>query len=110
MDIKLLIATAEDIVASELDHPDLLEKIERYCQEFENWSSVINNDLKGWASKNPDQARSLEVLHAEVIQRATSLKEMNSESLKGLKRVGKAILAYLDTLPRKISGSKPRKG
>ena len=106
-----LIALGQEIL-SVSDNPDLVvEKVAQYVSEFESWNLAHKSLLAGGASAQQIQEfKALAGVHAKVLDLAEKLKAQTRDSLKGLRKKGKGIMAYTDILPKSISMSGSRKG
>lgn len=113
IDLKPLLDLAGRIIAQEHPEADLLGLIEEYSARFTEWheSAEAGGDLslleKSFGAAN---LKLLSERHRLVIAKVASLKEGTAEDLRNLKRRGKGIMAYTDTMPKRISLRKDRKG
>jgi hypothetical protein len=96
-----------------VESDELVSLIEQYAKAFDEWysSTCEGTDMATIKSKvGTDKLAELLNLHAEVMKRTGELKEDVSGDIRKLKKKGKGILAYTDTLPKRISVTRKRKG
>lgn len=86
-----------------------LEVIEDYVERFGLWFEE-NRDRFEEDGFNRDVLEKLLSSHTEVMSKVQVLMTSTSDKLTALHRKARAILAYTDVLPKKISVSRSRKG
>ncbi len=102
-----LIIQAQELLQEGRALPELIEKLERYSEDFDLWYASSRDQLE--AGQLPE-ADVLLAVHNEVIEKAQHwLKQAGTELSKHKVR-GKGILAYTDVLPKRISVRRVRKG
>lgn len=109
-----LLNLAREINSAEPNSLDNIDQIEKYCsslaqwlKETENSSSHPNADTLGLSAADLTE---LSKLHGSVMQLASQLLGNTATQLQDLQIKAKGIMAYVDTLPKKISVTKSRKG
>jgi|688.fasta_scaffold1022685_2 hypothetical protein len=92
--------------------PAALDALDNYIESFTGWHAGWKSRVSEHPSDKELKAVGAEVAkqHSEVLRLAGELKESISASLRSLKRKGKGLIAYSDTLPKRISTIRPRKG
>jgi hypothetical protein len=108
--LKELIVQADQILSSG-QAPDIVNHLEKYADSFSEWYGAYQKSLE--QNKPLNTKEELEMLltrHEKVMELSESLKESIPDEMAKLKNKGKGIMAYTDTLPKKISFTKPRKG
>ena len=107
----LLALASEALAATELPADEFLNKVAGYAEAFEIWKLGHSQELSGAI---PEDGRaefeSLAELHAKIVDRVAELKSKTEQDLKHIRRKGKGIMAYTDTLPKRISISTKRRG
>lgn len=104
-EITRLIRLADEVLAEGIAPDDLIERMEAYSQALEAWLGS-GQDLSGREGAYPQ----LNEKHTLVLSRAESLRDLTSQELKDLKTRGRGIMAYIDTLPKRLSAFRMRKG
>jgi hypothetical protein len=107
-EMAALIAKAEEILAADPASRELVVQVETYAELFEQWQFAVGDNLA--ASLASPEGTSLVRVHAAVLARAKTVQGEVAIALKGLRKRGKGILAYTDSLPKSIATIKPRKG
>ncbi len=107
-----LLALASDALAGTALPPDeFLNKVAAYAESFEIWKLSHSQELSGSIpAANLPEFQSLAEAHAKIVDRVEELKSKTEFDLKHIKRKGKGIMAYTDTLPKRISISTKRRG
>lgn len=85
-------------------HPEKIELISAYVSNFAVLQAELTR-IEPATLEDTDltQLKKLETLHAKVLLQADKLKGEVGESLKGIRKIGKGIIAYSDSLPKRIS-------
>ncbi|MCB0329070.1 MAG: hypothetical protein KDD70_05390 [Bdellovibrionales bacterium] len=97
---------AEAIIGQPTGQVDeFLDALARYSACFADLQEVSGLD-----SLDESELRDLNTVHSEVLAIAKALEPRLSEDMAGLRKKGKALMGYLDILPRRISSRRPRKG
>lgn len=100
-----LIQLADVIFEADIPLEEVLNRLDAYATLFDVWYAAHSDKLSSDA-----EVALLEERHHKVIECAAELLKGTSAELAKLKLKGKGILAYTDTLPKKISFRRPRKG
>ena len=104
-----LLALGRSITEPSQDSDAITGLLERYVGLFSQWYSRAGidsgNSLVGVAA-----LEKLESVHASVLDRAIKLRAVTEQDLKGLRKRERGILAYVDTLPKRLSIGRPKKG
>lgn len=82
-----------------------LDDIVTYSELFKKFEA-----FDGLEQVDPSELQALQAEHAQVLEQARSLEGQLTGDLRGLHQKGKAVLRYLDVLPKRISSRRPRKG
>ena len=88
---------------------DQVEAIEDYVERFGRWFEE-NRDRFDGGEFDRGALEKLVSSHAEVMSKVQVLLASTSDRLTALHRKARAIMAYTDILPKKISVSGSRKG
>lgn len=107
MDVAQLLALAEEALVVEGTSEATVDRVARYAealQIFQDEQSSKNS------THNEEELQRLAELHSQILKRADTLRQATGDELKHLKRRGKAIMAYVDKLPRNIGIQRGRKG
>ena len=109
--IQDLLELASKVNAQEYPSAEAIEALADNSDAFAPWFPSHNGELD-ISLENPqrDLLLDLEQRHAQVLKKAELLLEKTSDTLKKMKVRGKTILAYTDSLPKRISLYKQRKG
>ena len=106
MTAEELIQQAQAILTAEdLSIDKKLDAIEVYSTNFRAFE-----EAGGLQEMTAEPLQNLSALHGEVLVLATKLLSGLSGDLQALQTRGQAVLKYLDTLPKRISSVKPKKG
>jgi len=91
---------------------DQLGALEEYVEALEGWLKEHDHELRIKKNDicNAAEVEDLVKSHAEVMCSVQALLTNTSDKLGELRRRAKAIMAYVDVLPKKISMSGTRKG
>jgi hypothetical protein len=94
-----------------------VQAFDKYCQAFNIWqednrlnandNTLANNSQ---SSETTEEIKKLLRLNKKVLDRAEKLFKQTAGQLQGFQLKAKGIMAYVDTLPKKISVTKHRKG
>jgi len=106
-ELKALICRGQDVLAADPTSGELLVKFDLYTELFEKWHAGVDDLAQ--ALSLPEGVELLDV-HAAVLERAQEVQGEVAKALKGLRCRGKGILAYTDTLPKRIGTIRPLKG
>ncbi len=107
MALSKLMEQVRDLLHEGRPLPDLIEKLDRYSQDFDVWYAGHRDRLE--AGDLPE-ADALLALHNELIDKAQTWLRQTGAELSNHKVRGKGILAYTDLLPKRISVRRVRKG
>jgi hypothetical protein len=91
-------------IESAATRDEQIEALENYVNFFDKW--LENNQ----SSKTKEELTEVLDIHQELIHHAGLWLKSEAEEFKAHKAKAKAIMAYADTLPKKISWYKPTKG
>lgn len=108
--VDALISQADELLA-ETSPEEALPKLEAYAADFDAWFERYQKSVDS-GSPLADKSALEELLtrHEKVVDLTSRMQDTFPEEMKKLKQKGKGILAYTDTLPKKISFTKTRKG
>lgn len=112
-DTTALLALAEAALAPGESADIIADRIAAYTEAFDRWYSAACPSIEaGDAVPLGGLAllRELEIRHAAVMDLAQEIMRRTDVELKGLRRKGKGIVAYTDTLPKRISTKRFRPG
>jgi hypothetical protein len=98
--VDRLLALAAEALRTDSSLEEQLSAIEDYCQEF----SRIESELSG------QRLEELSRKHAAVLDKVKRLFAGAALDMKSFQRKARGIMAYVDTLPKKISVTKNKKG
>lgn len=111
MDIKELVALADEVLARPVVDDASVELIERYSQTFGEWFSknekLIRENDPGLNRSDLEQLLSR---HEAVVDMSEQLQAQYPEDLKKLRQRGKGLMAYTDMLPKRISYKQTKEG
>ena len=101
------IRTAEAVIASDSDVDERISQLTSYVDSF----NLLFKEIEAQAIQaDRAELEILAALHEQVIGVAVSLLGGTSVDLRDLQKKGKAILAYTDTLPKRVSMRGKKKG
>lgn len=101
-----LLTLGQRIMTEGSSGEDLPVLLEQYANLFERW--YTNRVSSGIAQR--DELEQVQLAHDSVLAIALEARSRTEEELKGIRGKGKAILAYVDTLPKQIATARGRKG
>jgi hypothetical protein len=106
-----LIALADSALAPQTNVEVTISAIAQYSESFSAWYDA-NQAKVEQAENGPERAlfEQLDKKHREVLQLSKVLMAKSHVDLRKLKVKGKGIMAYLDTLPDRISLRGAKKG
>ncbi len=113
MDIDQLLSIADSVLRDTSSPTQVkLSQIEDYTKAFEAWLAAQGGEQGLIQNKifSREQLTDLAEKHSAVLGLVDGLKGQTVEDLKGLESRGRAILAYANTLPDRISRMKDKKG
>lgn len=105
--LQSTIITAEAVLGSGGDIDACITAMDAYVAALNKLLKQLEAESPGY--KAADLAR-LEPLHQQVLAIAMQLLGNTSIDLRQLQAKGKAILAYTDTMPKRVSLREKRKG
>lgn len=110
-----LLAVGGEIVLLSPNAAELPQLLERYTEAFSKWYEAAGLNPQGspgiTIAENPTQIlESVQATHDAVLRHASEAKALTAADLKSVRSKGKGILAYVDTLPKRVSLINPRKG
>ena len=109
-DLNALIAMADHLLLSG-QTAEAVEDLEKYAIAFNLWYDNYQTSTKQEKPLNSrEELIQLLDRHEKVMEFSESLKSAIPEEMAKLRQKGKGIMAYTDTLPKKISFTKTRKG
>lgn len=108
VNVKKLLAAAEEVLVDQSSVEERLDRLERYVDLFSQWQEAF--DTEAVSVEEAECLNELQEQHAKVIEQVAALKSVSVSELGKFQRRAKGIMAYTDTLPRKISIAKERKG
>lgn len=112
-DTAALLVLAEAALAPG-ESPDVVtDRIVAYTEAFDRWYSVATPSIEAGDAAplgGIELLRQLETRHAAVMDLAQEIMRRTDAEVKGLRRKGKGMVAYTDTLPKRISTKKFRPG
>lgn len=105
--LESTLRAAETVLASGEDIDSCITAIDAYVAAL----SKLLKQLDAAEHQFPaDDLRQLESLHQQILTIATALLGNTSIDLRQLQAKGKAILAYTDTMPKRVSIRSEKKG
>lgn len=106
-----LLGEARSILDQAADRPvdETIDSIERYSERFTDWFERNRAAIEQGAMQSPELSELLS-LHERIVDLVSRLMNDTSSRRSELKRRGKGILSYLDTLPRRLSVTGMKKG
>ena len=108
MDVKGLHALATEIIALRSGDPDvIILKLGQYATAFEEWYAAYQ---RGEEKLPQVLGEELAGLHQQVLQVAEEQKQVTSVEMQKLREKGKGVLRYIDTLPRRVSFTRTKRG
>ena len=107
MRIDELITLADRALESEMGSDAFISCVEQYLSAFRQWIDAFDGDSQETQAR---QTKLLQTKHDEILLRAKEAAAGTMQNLKGLRQRGKALVSYIDTLPKQISRTKVKKG
>ena len=106
---EAIVKAAKAALAEELDLEVRITLIASYVEQLEQLLSLLQHDSNptGVAREDLEQ---IGALHPQIISMALRLLGNTSIDLQQLQAKGKAILAYTDTLPKRVSMRSEKRG
>ena len=110
-----LLAFGEGMIARGIEDQDLPDLLHRYSELFDRWFNSANLSSPDLIDSNLLAERSLALApvlnnHNAILDFVSRAKDLTETELKTLRSKGRGILAYVDTLPKKVSLTKGQKG
>ena len=107
-----LISLADAALARDGAIETTISAIAQYSEAFGAWYNSNRGNLEACDGTSPERAQyeELDRKHRDVLQLSKVLIASTQIDLRKLKVKGKGILAYLDTLPERVSIRGSRKG
>lgn len=87
-----------------------IDAVEKYTSAFDRWFQHHGAALAALPETERATLSSLVKLHERILTLAESMRESTAVDIRHLKAKGKGIMAYVDTLPKRISRGPTRKG
>lgn len=106
--IERLMHLAKAALADHDNPEQQVDAIAAYCENFAEIDAAA-----GLAVEGEEEQIALEELakkHEKVLERAACVLESTSKDMQYFKKRAHGIMAYVDTMPRKMSVTKPKKG
>ena len=107
-DLQTIIDLANQIISGVLDSESQVAAVESYADKFAQWFSHFEKN--GVSSADEKSLKELSSKHEKVLAIAVSLKDDAADSMQEFRARARAIMKYVDQLPRKISLKRTRKG
>ena len=99
------------LLLSEKNSEEFVQKLESYSQAFGDWFSAYQESAaRGEPINTPEDLERLLEVHEKLVEESDKMHGTLPDEMAKLKLKGKGILAYTDTLPKKISFTKAKKG
>lgn len=105
--LQSTILTAEAVLVSGGDVDACITAMDAYVASLSKLLSQLESESPGY---DPSELARLEPLHQQVLAVAVQLLGNTSIDLRQLQAKGKAILAYTDTMPKRVSLRGKQKG
>lgn len=102
--LEELLHLAHSALDSDADIGDTIERMEEYARGFNEWFAPEK------AVAGDPQVDELVALHGKILDRARVFQQETTDARKLLQRRAKVVIRYLDTLPRRISILRGKKG
>jgi len=112
-DTATLLQLAEAALAPDENLDLRTDRIVAYSEAFERWYSAARPSIDAGDAAplgGLTILRKLEAQHAAVMKLAQEIMRRTDVEVRGLRRKGKGMVAYTDTLPKQISTKKFRPG
>lgn len=108
-EIVTLIELGKKILAVPQDKGDqFIAELESYSLQFDTNLSAITPEPAGEELK--PLLTELALVHGEILKRADTYKSETAVFLRSMQGKGRGLRAYVDSLPKRISVGRPRKG
>lgn len=109
-DLAKLIELADETLAADNDENYVL-KLENYARQFDQWFSAYEESVKDQRPLNTrEELEELLSRHEKLVLLSQANHSTYADEMIKLKQRSKGIMAYTDTLPKKISFNKVKKG
>ncbi|MCB0333183.1 MAG: hypothetical protein KDD55_06760 [Bdellovibrionales bacterium] len=109
-----LLRLAERALEDGLSIDECITSIEAYSQAFHPWyeehKDAFDEDAPGNMSFERSSLERLLKLHTAVLAKAESLQKGTTQDMVALRGRRKGMMAYIDTLPKRLSTRRTRKG
>ena len=106
-DLSDLLNQLNNLLTEDFSPDEFVENLERYSNDFELWYSVHRQNVEAGGLPEADE---LLLKHEELVVKAQlKLKEAGT-ALSQHRIKGKGIRAYTDSLPKRISFRRVKKG
>jgi hypothetical protein len=105
-----LIELARRVLEVTPDSEDFIARAERYSLAFPEWYTEFSSSPGATQKVSEKELNELNSLHQTILARAGGAKNDTSAALKNVRRQGKIMVRYIDTLPRQISVAIQKKG
>lgn len=108
--IKELLDLAQRVFDKDQPVDEIIARIDNYIQIFNKWYDANLNIPEDKITLSAEEVKIVRESHAGVLTLAKTLKLDAVTSLKAFQQKSEGIMAYTDTLPKKLSSRKTRKG
>lgn len=110
--VRELIAQADVVLAGQQEEDERLVALELYVTQLAAWYDGQGCELTSAnvSSQSADLLRELGDRHTQVLKLVEQLRNDTSSKLKVFRQRTRGILSYLDTLPKRISVLRSKKG
>ena len=104
-----LLELGRNILDEKHDPDTATSLLDQYAGLFLRWHDSEGPGMPGVVLV-ASELEELQLVHDAILEHALQLKDATDKSMKGLKQRGRTILAYVDTLPKRLSINKPQNG
>ncbi|MDZ4787130.1 MAG: hypothetical protein SGJ02_13745 [bacterium] len=109
--MSALIILGEKILSLDSSVPEsIVDKLEQYTKAFSEWLTSFDKDLNKLSETEKNTLLKLSLIHSDLLELAKSGKVKTLQDLRELDVRGKAIMSYLDQMPKRISKTGVKKG
>ncbi len=104
MEVANLLQLADKVLEHSGHLDEVLPLLEDYSEAFDKWISQGEIQLQSYSKQDQQLVLQLAEKHQQIIEYAQRVKDLTAEELKDLKHKGRGLMAYVDSLPKRITG------
>lgn len=104
MKVSDLLDLAEQVLDSTGEPGRFVAVLEEYSDAFAQWMSDSELESRGVIEAEKQPLLELAEKHGQIIESAQRIKDLTGEEVKNLKQKSRGLMAYVDGLPKRMTG------